>query len=547
MRVLRIALGACIDLALFGLVVPWAAIKAGRLLDGTLLSGLRFDHPALDACGFALTASGGAWLAASWFLLVRQGRGHATELFCVEVAPVTEQLVARGPFAVHRHPMCVGYLVLLLGIGLVIGSPGTALMVVPALLLLTYVYLRVFEEPCLEKRFGAAYRHYAERVPMLLPLRRDRIPMARRNLLGDPVRFVVNIVGLSLAVLLISFQISIYKGTRSQITTYIDHTAADVWIMQKGVDDFIATSSVPRETVREVERIQGVGKASGIHAVYTLLEINKEKSRVYVVAYDARSGRGGPWKLGDTLPRIHGIHDLEADQVLLDRNLAGRHHLELGDRVSFFGRSFTVAGFTLETMSIGSQYVFLNREVMDRIVPGSRHSFTHVLAWIEKGADMGTVVRRIEENRALNALTRSEFAANTRGFLGVFMLPLLAGGVIMGFLVGSVTIGITLYTSILERFKEYGTLKAMGATGLYLYGLLLRQSLISLLIGAFAGFALSLLANHFINLRVPGMTAELDAGTAAQTVIAGLAMVVLSTGLPTWRLIRLDPMEAFRT
>jgi len=546
MRAFRIVLGACIDLALFGLLVPWVAVRVGGLVDAVLPPAVRLDSPAWSALGVGMILAGGGWLAASWFLLVRRGRGYATELFCVEVSPVTERLVVRGPFAAHRHPMCAGYLVLLLGVGLAEGSPGVVLAVVPALLLLTWVYLRLFEEPCLEKRFGAAYRRYADRVPMFLPVRKDRIPVARRNLLGDPVRLAVNVVGVSLAVLLISFQVSIYRGTRSQITTYIDHAGADVWVVQKGVDDFIATSSVPRDALREIEGVEGVESASGIHAVYTLLEADREKSRVYVVAYDTRSGHGGPWKLGDTLPGVDDIHDLSADQVLLDRNLAGRHHLELGDRVPIFGRSFTVAGFTLETMSIGSQYVFLDREAVGRAVPGSRLSFTHILVRTEGGADVEAVVRRIDENPALNALSRPAFAANTRGFLGMFMLPLLAAGVVMGFLVGSVTIGITLYTSILERFKEYGTLKALGATDLYLYGLLLRQSLISLAAGAVPGFVLSAVANRLINQWVPGMTAELDAGIAVQTLLAGAAMVVLSTALPTWRLLRLDPLEAFR-
>jgi len=43
------------------------------------------------------------------------------------------------------------------------------------------------------------------------------------------------------------------------------------------------------------------------------------------------------------------------------------------------------------------------------------------------------------------------------------------------------------------------------------------------------------------------MTAGLDRATVLQTVLAGLLMAVLSTGLPMWRLYKLDPMEAFRS
>jgi putative ABC transport system permease protein len=116
----------------------------------------------------------------------------------------------------------------------------------------------------------------------------------------------------------------------------------------------------------------------------------------------------------------------------------------------------------------------------------------------------------------------------------------------MGFLVGSITIGITLYTAVLERFKEYGTMKALGATDQFLFGVILKQSLISLLIGTATGLILGGLANQLINQWVPGMTARLDGMIMIQTVFAGLAMAVLSTGLPMWRLLRLDPMEAFR-
>ncbi len=90
-------------------------------------------------------------------------------------------------------------------------------------------------------------------------------------------------------------------------------------------------------------------------------------------------------------------------------------------------------------------------------------------------------------------------------------------------------------------------MKALGATGGFLYGIVLKQALISLGIGTAMGLALGVLANHFINQWVPGMTARLDGSIAMQTLLAGLVMAVLSTGLPMWRLSRLDPLEAFRS
>ncbi len=546
MRTLRIILGVFVDLALFGLFVPWATLRVGRMLDAAFPLSLHINHLIFDIIGVAAIVSGAAWLLWAWVLLVREGHGYMTELFRVEVSPVTDRLVTSGPFSVHRHPVCVGYLLIIAGFGMVIGSPGAVAVCVPALLYLVYLYLRLFEEPALQKRFGQDYAAYSGRVPMFFPFRHTRVPVAFRNLHADRIRFAITVAGVAFSVLLICFQLSVLKGTRAQITTYIDHTGANIWAMQKGVDDFVATSVVPRKSVDALKRLNGVKKAVGIYAIYTLLEINRVKSRVYVIGYDTKSDDGGPWKLGKTLPHVRDVHSLGPDEVLLDENLARRHGLEPADRVSFFGHPFTVAGFTLETTSIGSQYAFLSRETVGRLLPGGPVSFTHVLVWSNGKVSDEELIRHIEKN-GLSALTKDALAANMREFLGMFMLPLLTAGVVMGFLVGSITIGITLYTAVLERFKEYGTMKALGATGGFLYGIVLKQSLISLGIGTAMGLALGVLANHFINQWVPGMTARLDGSIAMQTLLAGLVMAVLSTGLPMWRLSRLDPMEAFRS
>ena len=547
-RIFRIILGACIDLTIFGVLIPWITIAAGRKLDAALVAAINLDSLFFDLIGIAFIVVGAGWFSWASLLLIRDGHGYLTELFCIEISPVTERLITHGPFAVHRHPICVGYLAILAGFSFLLGVFGALVVVIPLLLLLTYIYLRLFEEPCLRSRFGSDYQAYAERVHLFWPAKRNknRIPVAFRNLWGDPLRFSVNVIGVSFAILLICFQLSILKGTRGQITTYIDHTGADIWAMQQGVDDFIATSTVARTAVQDLNKLDGVDRIAAIYAVYTLLEINQVKSRVYVVGYDTESGDGGPWKLGRTLPHLNTVHDVMANEILLDQNLAERHKLQLGDELSLFGHEFKIAGFTLETMSIGSQYAFVPRDRIAGILPGGEFSFTHILVWKKEDISDEVLIRRIEAATPLNALTREELADNMRDFLGMFMLPLLTTGVVMGFLVGCITIGITLYTSVLERFKEYGTIKAVGATDRYLYGLIFRQAMISLSFGIAIGLVLAVCANRLINEWVPGMTARLDGTIVMQTIAAGFFMAVVSTSWPMWRLLKLYPLEAFR-
>ena len=117
MRTFRIILGVCIDLIFFGVLIPWATIRAGQILDKAFPVFLNLNHFIFQIVGIAVIITGAVWLFWAWYLLVRDGHGYMTELFGIEISPVTQSLVTSGPFSVHRHPVCAGYLLILAGIG----------------------------------------------------------------------------------------------------------------------------------------------------------------------------------------------------------------------------------------------------------------------------------------------------------------------------------------------------------------------------------------------------------------------------------------------
>jgi hypothetical protein len=92
-RTFRIISGLCVDLILFGALVPWAAFRGGRSLDRACLFFPDLNHLFFDIFGTALITLGAAWLLWAWYLLIREGRGYMTELFRIEISPVTERLV----------------------------------------------------------------------------------------------------------------------------------------------------------------------------------------------------------------------------------------------------------------------------------------------------------------------------------------------------------------------------------------------------------------------------------------------------------------------
>jgi protein-S-isoprenylcysteine O-methyltransferase Ste14 len=111
--------------------------------------------------GAVLLASGLAlW---SWSIALFKGRG-------VPVNPPRE-LIAVGPYAWVRNPMLLGFFAAFLGLGFLLHSVALVFVWTPAFVVLNLIELKLVEEPELERRIGAIYREYKERVPMLIPKR----------------------------------------------------------------------------------------------------------------------------------------------------------------------------------------------------------------------------------------------------------------------------------------------------------------------------------------------------------------------------------------
>lgn len=107
-------------------------------------------------------AGGGGLLLWSMWNFASRGRGSPSP------AAPPEELVVEGPYRYVRNPMYWGAALLLLGQWLWWGS-GMVLAYSLAVISAFHLFIVLYEEPNLEKRFGEAYRRYRARVPRWLP------------------------------------------------------------------------------------------------------------------------------------------------------------------------------------------------------------------------------------------------------------------------------------------------------------------------------------------------------------------------------------------
>jgi protein-S-isoprenylcysteine O-methyltransferase Ste14 len=141
--------------ALFWVALPVGLVAAGFAIDGAV------GWSMAKLWVGALPAAVGLWLfVAGIAAIALRGRGWP-----IGALP-PPKLVVTGPYRHSRHPIYLGFWLMLLGAGLMLGSPGLSLVVVP-LFMPVWIGYALVEERGLVRRFGDEYRRLCKRVGVL--------------------------------------------------------------------------------------------------------------------------------------------------------------------------------------------------------------------------------------------------------------------------------------------------------------------------------------------------------------------------------------------
>src|SRR5215470_13731720 len=91
------------------------------------------------------------------------------------------------------------------------------------------------------------------------------VRLAVRNVFQGKIRLLMSTGGLALALLLVLTLDAIFTGADSQVSAYIDHAGADVWVSQAGVRNMhMSSSTIPASLVERVRAVPGVASVTPI-------------------------------------------------------------------------------------------------------------------------------------------------------------------------------------------------------------------------------------------------------------------------------------------
>jgi putative ABC transport system permease protein len=367
------------------------------------------------------------------------------------------------------------------------------------------------------------------------------IQLAFRNLFQNKVRLTISIGGVALALLLILSLDAVFTGVERQITAYIEYSGADVWVSQEDVLNMhMASSSLPNSVARKVKNVPGVASVTPILYLTNNVIAGDDRNLAYIIGLPERPELGGPWDVssGQTLPG--------KGEAIIDRNIAEKSGIGLSDTIEILGEEFEVIGLSEGTASLVNSVAFISMEDFQDM-RGSYDTISFLLVKVLDGESPEVVAARIQSRvRDVTAQSGNAFAAQERKVVKDMSTDVITIMNLIGFLIGLAVMALTVYTSTLSRRREYGMLKALGARNRDLYGTVLAQAILSVILGFLFGLILTLLLARLVPIL--GANLLLEISLISLLKVSGVSLVIagISAMIPVRQIAGLDPAMVFR-
>ena len=248
--------------------------------------------------------------------------------------------------------------------------------------------------------------------------------------------------------------------------------------------------------------------------------------------------------VGDTI-LVAGDGDAELNLTII--GIMAPPEEEEEDSGSGFGGMQFSGGSNGDTISVPYQ-------TMD-LLWGPADDVLVTLVRIEENHDVDEVADRVEEalndrGSDISAVTYTDIS-DAIGQMTSIISAFLAGIAGISLLVGGVGVMNTMFTSVLERTKEIGVMKAVGAKNSHVWTIFLIESglmgLVGGIVGTILGLGLSRLASMFIgrafNIDIINVVSF---GLIFWTLVGSFALGAFAGLWPAWRASRLPVVDALR-
>ena len=361
----------------------------------------------------------------------------------------------------------------------------------------------------------------------------------------DKPKSIGIIVGIVISIFLIGQQLGTLRFLTGLMGGLIENSNAPenaIWIIDDVSGNVNAVGRIDSRIVQEVKSIEGVEESYGIVITSgTVVFEGGKSSSVSLIGSDGPAFIAGPKASKIIEGDLNGLYHSNAVSAEFFDSKSFAVDLHVNQPLEINNNEAVISLLTKNVQGFGGYYMFtdLNNARFYGNFPNDKLSM--VVVKVKEGVDSAELARQINsafygvkawEAEVLKSSTVSEILTTSN--MGVSFGSLIIFAMVSGFFI----IGLTLYSSALDRLVDYGTLKAIGATNSFVSRLIFTQALLF----AFIGLGIALLLLYLFKYGVANAGLVIDMDIPLLLILLGITLF-MSLGGSLFAVVKISKLE----
>jgi putative ABC transport system permease protein len=362
--------------------------------------------------------------------------------------------------------------------------------------------------------------------------------LATANVMHRKTRTAVSVLAVGVEVAMVMLLVGMANGTLGDIAERLQNVGADVLFQPPDASLILgATSAVmPVGFMDLIRQVQGVKEVSPV-LNWHVSRIKGEARAVnlWAVDYPTFSKISGGF---DILPGGRALS--EPDDLVIDTVLARATDIHVGDVLPMLNHEFKVAGIC--RAGAGGRLYARIQDVQEAIGTPGKASFFLVKAYSSRDAD--TITEALQDHFKGYKITPMAQVSKAMQDNAVGLLQFEEALTGMAVVISFMVVLLAMYTAIIERTREIGILRAIGATQGGVVRIVISESTLICATGVVVGLGLALFGRWWLPHIFPTLVVQLSRGWAIVAGALGMSGGLLGSLYPALKAARMDPIQA---
>lgn len=365
--------------------------------------------------------------------------------------------------------------------------------------------------------------------------------MVVSNLVHRPLRTLISVFAIGVEVTLILLIVGMCMSMLNDSAERQKGVGFDVMVLPPGSSFLTGISGAP-VSIKVADRLRELPHVAAVSPVVTHMITTKNLEVLNGIDLEAKSPNNFD-KMGRPFHYLAGGPFTGPYDMIVDDIFAAQHHTKVGDPYEVLNQTFRVSGI-VEHGKGARRYVPITT-LQDLLGTDGKASLFFVKTDVPDNA--AAVVGEVKAVPGMDqyvARSLAEYSslmtASNIPFLTTFFNIVIGIAVIVGFIV----IFQSMYTAVMERTREIGILKSLGASKWYIVNVVLRESFVLAVAGVLMGLAMTALARLGINYKFPTHSLVWDNYWVLRASAIAVLGALLGGLYPALRAAQKDPIEA---